>query len=32
MDKMSGIILSNDKHIDESGATIKDIKNHLLGK
>jgi len=29
MDKMSGIILSNDKHIDESGATIKDINNYL---
>jgi hypothetical protein len=31
-DKMSGIILSNDKHIDEAGETIKDIKNMLQGK
>ena len=31
-DKMSGIILSNDKHIDESTSTIKDIKNFLQGK
>jgi hypothetical protein len=32
MDKLSGIIISNDKHIDESGATIKDIKSFLQGK
>ena len=31
-DKLSGIILSNDKHIDESSATIKDIKNFLQQK
>lgn len=32
MDKMAGIILSNDKHIDESSSTIKDIKKDLLDK